>query len=51
MIYGRVLGRHLLLLVAQLDHPFGHLAHRGLVEVDAQRFEVFQDIGLARGFA
>ncbi len=47
----QVLGRHLLLLVAQLDHPFGHLAHRGLVEVDAQRFEVFQDIGLARGFA
>ena len=48
---GQVFGRHQLLLVAQLDHPFGHLAHRGFVELDAQRFEVLQDVGLARGLA
>ena len=45
---GQVLGGHQLLLVAQLHDPFGHLAHRGFVEVDAQRFEVLHDVGLAK---
>ena len=48
---GQVLGGHQLLLVAQLHDPFGHLAHRGFVEVDAQRFEVLHDVGLARSLA
>ena len=44
----QVFRRYGLFLVAQFDDPFGHFAHRFLVEVDAQRIEIFFDIRLAR---
>lgn len=36
-----------LFLITQFDNPFGYLAHRLFIQVDAQCVEVFADIGLA----
>ena len=48
---GQVFLRDELLLVAQLDDALGDLAHRLIVELQSQIFQVLADVGLARVLA
>ena len=48
---GEVFGGDHLFFVAQLDHPLGNPLYRFFVELDAQRFEIFADVGPSRSLA